>query len=163
MGEPARGDGWIFVRANQTSLPRRSNSFHLTVALLVNLLSKKVEFKRIYQPFLLDISFFPPPSFPFLNNHLQSELIDTLMHRAGFSLPRETNGTIQLWPFFPVGTALSLTMEQEEVNISLAVGKVYSERLELFFAGYLFLSLHCSHISQRGLSVSRCDGNWNPQ
>ncbi len=62
--------------------------------------------------------------------------------------------------FFSVGTALSLTMEQEEVNISLAVGKVYPERFELLFlACYLFLCLHCSLVAQKGFSVSRCDGN----
>lgn len=49
--------------------------------------------------------------------------------------------------FFSVGTAPSLTMEQEEVNISLAVGKsIFGEvRTPLslsFLALFIVLSLH---------------------
>lgn len=40
--------------------------------------------------------------------------------------------------FFSVGTALSLTIEQEEVNISLALRKVYSKRFELLFLLAIF-------------------------
>lgn len=51
------------------------------------------------------------------------------MHRAGFSLSHQTNGTIQLWPSRPcVSTALYLTMKQEEVNISLPLWKVCSAK-----------------------------------
>jgi len=65
----------------------------------------------------------------------------TLMHQADVSLPQESNDSIQLQLFF------SLTMEQEEVNISLAwQKKVYPERFELFFAHNLILFLHCSLI-----------------
>lgn len=68
------------------------------------------------------------------------------MHRAGFSLSHQTNGTIQLWPSRPsVSTVLYLTMKQEEVNISLPLWKVCSAKgsnLLSFSLSSLFSSAH---------------------